>query len=295
MLTEEEKQKLMDELNSVKSKVQAVKKDLDVLNREKEGWMTKKTSFKNEILKIIGNVKELKTARNSLTSQVKMTKEERGKVDHKIPELEEQLKKLKTEKDELSQKLGLKKDIGFIKREIDGMRQKFETEPMSFGAEKKLMQQIKQKKKDLEGAGEVMKIVSKIRAIHQELDMYNKIRTVSHSKVQSIARNSQSKHENMVEESKRIDELKTKEQEAFEKFKEVKERYKVKSDEFKAELEKQRELNKKLGIDEKEHKQVTEKQQKKTLTQKRKEVEDKLTKGEKLTTEDLLVLQSGKE
>lgn len=292
MLTEDEKQRSMSELNSVKSKIQDIKKELDILNREKEGWMTKKISYKNEILKILGNVKELKTARNNLTSQVKMSKEERGKVDHKIPELEEQLKKLKTEKDEVSQKLGLKKDIGFIKREIEAMNQKFETEPMSFGSEKKLMQEIKQKRKELEGAGEIMKIVGRIRAIHQELDMYNKIRTVSHSKVQSIARNSQSKHENMVEESKRIDELKSKEQEAFEKFKEVKERYKARSDEFKAELLNLNVVQKKLGIDEKEHKQVTEKQQKKTLTQKVKEVEDKLTKGEKLTTEDLLILQS---
>ena len=282
----------MSELNSVRSKIQDIKKDLDILNKEKEGWMTKKTSYKNEILKILGNVKELKTARNNLTSQVKMSKEERAKVDHKIPELEEQLKKLKTEKDEVSQKLGLKKDIGFIKREIEAMNQKFETEPMSFGSEKKLMQEIKQKRKELEGAGEIMKIVGRIRAIHQELDMYNKIRTVSHSKVQSIARNSQSKHENMVEESKRIDELKSKEQEAFEKFKEVKERYKARSDEFKAELLNLNVVQKKLGIDEKEHKQVTEKQQNKTLIQKIKEVEDKLTKGEKLTTEDLLILQS---
>ena len=292
MLTEDEKQRSMSEFNSVKSKIQDIKKELDILNKEKEGWMTKKTSYKNEILKILGNVKELKTARNNLTSQVKMSKEERAKVDHKIPELEEQLKKLKTEKDELSQKLGLKKDIGFIKREIGAMNQKFETEPMSFGSEKKLMQEIKQKRKELEGAGEIMKIVGRIRAIHQELDMYNKIRTVSHSKVQSIARNSQSKHENMVEESKRIDELKSKEQEAFEKFKEVKERYKARSDEFKAELLNLNVVQKKLGIDEKEHKQVTEKQQNKTLIQKIKEVEDKLTKGEKLTTEDLLILQS---
>jgi len=292
MISEEEKKGLMEELDSLKATMHDLKGELDSLNKEKERWMDKKNSFKNEILSLIGNVKGLKSERNNLTTQVKMSKQEREKVDKKIPELLDQLEKLKVEKNDLSEKLGLRKDAVSVKKEIDAMRQKLETEPMSFNAEKKLMQSINQKKKELESAGQVMDIVKKIRVIQQELDMYKKIRSISHSKVQSIAKNSQVKHENMIEESKKIDELKAKEQEAYEKFKEIKDKYKGKSDELKDLLHKITGINKKFGVHDKEQSDIKEKQQKKTLAQKRKEVEGKLANGEKLTTEDLLVLQS---
>lgn len=293
MLSEQEKQVILNEIDTVKATIRDIKAELDKLNREKEGWMAKKNSYKQEILNIIHQVKELKNERNNLTSQVHTSKVEREKVDKMIPDLQVQLDKLKKEREDLSKKLGMKESPGELRREIDAMSTKLETVPMSFEAEKKLMKQIKDKKKELQSSSQVNEISKKIRILYEELDMYKKIRTISHSKVQSIAKNSQNKHESMIEESKKIDELKAKEEEAFGKFKELKEQFKAKSVELNVQIDKVRELGKKVGISDNEERANVQNAQKRTLEQKRREVEDKLKRGEKLTTEDILVLQSG--
>lgn len=163
---------------------------------------------------------------------------------------------------------------------------------MSFNAEKKVMAQIKDKKKQLEGAKQIHDVVKKVRAVIQELEMYKNIRDISNSKVQNIAKNSQSKHVKMIEESNKIDELKAKEKEAFENFRKLKDKVKEKIAEINKLGDNLKEINKKLGIEKSEQRKIKQARDQQSLVEKQKLVEEKMAKGEKLTTDDLLVMQS---
>jgi phosphoserine phosphatase len=292
MLSEDEKQANITKLQEVKDRVHAIRQEMDALNKEKEDWFAKKSSYRDEVLKLIGNVKGLKEERNTLTTQVQLSKSERENIDKKIPELRAKMEQLKKEKESLMKKDGPRVNFFEARSEIEAMERKIETEPMSFEKEKKLMVMIKAKKKELKGANDIKEIDRKMHEIFEELDMYNKIRNISHSKVQAIAKNSQFKHLSMIEESQKIDELKAKEEEAFNKFKELKAKYKEKADELRIELAKQGEVGKALGMHNQEQREASHKEQRRTLADKRRDVEEKLKNKGKLTTEDLLVLQS---
>lgn len=295
MLTEQEKDELLKKIKEIKENIRLIRQDLDKINAEKEQWFSKKDSFRKEIQDKLNSVKNLKHQRNDLTSQVKLSKQERENVDKKMPELQKMLQDLRAEKTRIAEKLGIKSDYMKIKKEIDMLQEKIETIPMSFNQEKKTMTLLKQKKQELKKAEEVKEIEKKIVKTSQELDLYKNIRNISHSKVQSIAKDSQKKHVSMIEEVKYIDDLKRKESESFLKFKEFKEKIREKTILLKEELTKLSECNKKLGNDNQEIRRIAETESKKTLAEKRRVVEEKLKKKEKLTTEDLLVLQSQKD
>lgn len=279
-------------MKELKENIRQLRSEIEVLNKEKEAWMAKKNSFKQEILKHIGAVKELRNERNTLTTEVKLSKEERGKAGERIPELTAKLKELKDTRDALSKKNGLRKNAMGVKREIERMQHRMETMPMSFTAEKNLMKQIKDKQKMLAGAEEIFKLSRQIKETYKLLDAYRAAHDEQHSTVKEKAKGSQEKHETMLAESAKIDDLRKKEQEAFDKFKEFKTQYKDKSAVLSEHIKQLNDLYKELGIKEEEKQRHKTVAQKKSLAQRRKEVEERMTRGEKLTTEDLLVLQS---
>lgn len=292
MVSAEEEKAINEQISAVKGTIKSIRDELDVLNKEKESWMAKKNSYKQEILGILGSVRELKDERNTFTSQVKLSKKEREEVEKRLPELQKELAELYDKRSALSKKLGVRGDVMAVKRDIEKLQQKVETMPMSFSAEKKIMATINQKKKQLAGANEIFEVSREIKTRKKELDQLRGLRSQSHSKVQEFAKTSQKKHEGMIEESQKIDELRKQEEEAFNKFKEFKAQFKEKSQQLSEELQKLQEHQKKLGIVDVEKKRRVENAQKKSLAQKVKEVQEKMKSGGKLTNEDLLVLQT---
>ena len=181
-------------------------------NKEKESLYSTKEKYKKQIQELISTVKNLKQERNDLTSQVKISKEQRENISVKIPELTKKLQELTEQKRAIFEKLGIKRDYMTIKKDIEILENKIVTEPMSFSAEKKVMAIIKVHKKELKNASQIRDFMKQIKEIVQELELYKNIRNISNSKVKNIAKDSQYKHVNMVEHSKKIDDLKVKEE-----------------------------------------------------------------------------------
>lgn len=292
MLSEEEKKSCNEKLEVLNKEIKELKTEAQQLHKDKESWITKKNAVRQDISNIIKDVKELKEERNELTQKVQENKESREEVDSKIKELQSNIDSLKEKRNDAQSKLGLKKPINILQKEIKDMRDKVETIPMSFNAEKKLMQQIKDKEKQLKGADELISLQKELRAAINEFNKYKRFRDNSNYKVKSIASHSQSKHKSMIKEAEKIDLLREQEKEAHEKFKESKDKYTEINSKIKEKLSEIKEINSKLGIEQEEIKKKHDKVVKQSLNDKRKEVEEKMLKGEKLTTEDLLILQS---
>jgi len=291
MLSEQERTELTEQLEKVNAEVRDLRKEVQVLHKDKESWITKKNSIRQDISNIIKDVKGLKEARNELTSKVQENKGNREEFDKTMKDLQTTIDELKVKRDAAQDKLGLKKPIGILQKDIKAMQDKVETIPMSFNAEKKLMQQIKDIRKQLKGADGLLKIQKELREKIQEFNKNKRIRDNSNSKLKSIASHSQAKHKSMLAEAEKIDVLREEEKVAHESFKVAKEKYSERNTILKEKLNEIKEINVKLGIEEKETRKKQDKAARKSLEERRREAEAKMMNGEKLTTEDLLVMQ----
>jgi len=98
-------------------------------------------------------------------------------------------------------------------------------------------------------------------------------------------------HETLIQASKDIDNVKGEEEEAFKKFIEFKTKFNEINDKLKTRLREVKELNERMQDDHHNHRKQADRKKKEKLAEKKLSVEEKMKKGMKLTTEDLLAFQ----
>jgi len=225
-----------------------------------------------------------------LTKKVKELKEKRNKLNKEFNEKISEFKKLDTEKNSLISKSKIKDPLS-IKKEIDRIEVRLETEVMPFDAEKKLSKKLRTMKKSLNEVSELIDTTKKLKKLNSEINIKKKETYSVHHEVQKLAKESQEKHENIIKESKEIDGLKPKEGEAFKNF--ITSRKKL--GDINAKLKEK--LNQMSILKDKINKFQLEEDEKRKLKEsmliKSKEIEfeQKIKTGKKLTTEDFLSFQ----
>lgn len=291
MLSDDAKKELFDRLNDKKKEIAQLKEKLNELNAAKENAFQERDKKRQEIIKLIGHVKLAKSTRDEFTGKVKEDKEVRKQTSDEIKKLIEEVKILNKEKDSVRNKFNLKSNPSEIKREIERMEYKIETDGLSFEKEKELMKLIKQKKKQYDEAKNVSGVWDKIHEVSKRIDELKIKADDAHKNIQSFAHESQKKHEVLIEDSKQIDDLKKQEEEFNSKFLEHKAKFNEVNDELKKRLVELSEINDELAKNNIEVKDVQEKKQRQILKEKELAVEEKIKRKMKLTTEDLLVYQ----
>lgn len=305
-MSDEDKNKM----NDVKNEVLKLREELNKVNAEKEKHFVEKEKLNKQIGELIKQVKEKKGKRDEINSEVKLTKEKRDEMVAKLNEKIEAIKKIKrpepTPQKAFEYEGGRGRDRpkrkltpAEIRKEIDMMEHKIETEGLSFDKEQKMMKLIKEKKKELaeieknhNASGEYFKLDSEIKEIKRILNFETKGQ-------KNRAKESQGNHEEMIVISKEIDELKKKEKEEFDKFVEFKKQFKEINDSLKEKLALLGETSERVGIEIREKKEKVIKEKKKKdetdLNKLREQVAEKMKKGEKLTTADLIIFQGDDE
>jgi uncharacterized coiled-coil DUF342 family protein len=112
-----------------------------------------------------------------------------------------------------------------------------------------------------------------------------------HRQIQQKAKLSQQKHEQLVEESRKIDALRGKGDTFTKDIGEHKSEIAKLSEELGTLLKQAAELNTKLSAERKEKEAASVNQRQKKFSEKLAEVKQKFAKGEKLTTEDIIIMQ----
>ncbi len=280
------------ELATLREDVKNLKEELNKLNDVKEEWYTKREAYSKQIKEKIDKIKKSKEERNEKTSEVQNIKNERDELNGKIKTIIADLKVLNEQKQKMfGSGNGPRVDPARVKSQIERLEQKLETEVMSFEKEKGVNKQIKELKsqiKGIEGTGDVLE---QIKVKSRELrDLRTKAKE-KHSIVQSRASQSQEQHEALLAISKEVDELKKKEEEAYKKFFEYKKQFNELNDQLKAKIKVINANSKDVAKVKKAKRAKREAEQKKNLEELEKDVEEKIKKGKKLTTEDLLVFQ----
>ncbi len=275
---------------ALRKEIVQIKGILTAMSSEKEKIFRNKSEMDRAITELIRKVKILKAERDELTAKVRAAKEERSVVSREIKEMIGQFTESKKKADSIIGKHKIRSP-GMLEREIAALEYKIETEALPFDKEQKLTKIIKQKQRELELARQAMVLNSEKKDISNRIEGVKKKSDELSRTIQENAAESQKRHEEMVEASRKIDELKKERDGLQQKFAEQKTHVRETSGRLKEKLaalnEENVRLAEKRGREEAERKERTEQ----ILKDKEGEVEEKLKKGKKLTAEDLLVFQ----
>jgi len=322
----ETKKELFANLDKLRNEINSINKDLNKKDNEKESWFRKKDDLSKNIRRNISSIKESKQKRDDLTKKVKELKEKRNNLNQEIKKRISELIKLKNGTRELtkiqenrrfsgsseirnfwetgnakhfpvhrksstfSRESKIKNPQG-IKGEIDRIEVKLETEPMPFEKEKSLSKKIKQLKKLQEETSIIINNISKIKKFNSEIDSAQKNSNDTHNEIQKLAAESQKLHEGLIKNSKEIDELKVKEEEAFKKFVDCKKNFSEINNKLEGKLGNMNDIRSKINkfqLEEDEKRRLMESI---AIKSKEQEIEEKIKTGKKITTDDFLAFQ----
>ncbi|VVB81306.1 Chromosome partition protein Smc [uncultured archaeon] len=292
MLTPQEKQQIKVQIDALQKDIKELKSTLNQIDEQKEKVFADRKTLGRQIATSIKEIKQLRHERDSLTAEVKTAKEERAKLAAVIKEKIDAFKKIHGEKKQAEPKNGVRESPGKLRQEIERMEYKIETEGLSFDKEQKLMKIINAMKKRLKEAEALSGAYGEARELSREIDKLKNAADEFHAKIQEKAKVSQEKHEKLMEISKKVDEWKKQEEEMNKQIEAKKKEIDEKCPPLDEKIKQYSELKLKIGEEVKEEKLRTVEQKKKKLSELQQEVQEKLRKGEKLTTQDLLIMQS---
>lgn len=287
----QQKNKLFEDIRLSKREINELKNNLNSIDEQKEKWFGKKEECGSRIRASIKAIKESKQKRDELTKKVKEDKQERDKLNQEIKDKISKLKELNKEKELILVKYNIKGNPSIIKESIEKLEFSIETSAMSFENEKKVMKKIKELKKRFGESKVVTDILDKLKEMSSDIDKFKRRSNEFHLKIQNRAKESQELHESIITSSKEIDKIKEEEEQAFEKFIEFKKKFIEVNDLLKDKLTKMNGLMKSLASLKLKKGEEKKMEEDIFLKNKEAEVEEKIKRREKLTTEDLLVFQ----
>ncbi len=284
------KKELFRAFDKLKGEIFSCRNSLNQLNNDKEKWYQKKEALSKDIRARISPIKGAREKRDSFTKRIKDLKEQRTKLNEEIKKKVSDALKLGKEAEDLAKKTKARNPHG-LKRDIDGIELKLETEDMPFDKEKELSKKLKILKKTLGESAEFMNATSKVRKINSEISTLRKSSYAVHNEVRKLAEEGQKLHESIVEESKSIDALKAQEEESFKNFSNFRKSFHEANDLLKEKLKDMDDIRVKINrfnLEESEKRKLHEDS---LIKNKEQELEEKIRMGKKITTEDFLVFQ----
>lgn len=281
---EAKKSQSEEDLPSLRSK-------LEELRNKKEEWFKKKEDLKLDIANLIKQIKGLKNRSDSSSKSVSELKAERDKCNAQVQELIKKVRQLNKEKKEKLAKSKLTVDPSAIKPQIQRLELKIETEAPSFEQEKRIMKQIKFLKKQREEAKDVMGVFENLEKISRQIDEAKAQAEGFHRQLKDRLAENKKGYSEFMELSKKINELKVIQENAFGNFTKYKREFsevnRLLRDKA-AVKEAERKVKAKKKVEEKKMREEIDKRK---LKEKVEEVEEKLKKKKVLTTEDLIAFQ----
>jgi uncharacterized coiled-coil DUF342 family protein len=284
--------KLIKELNEHKLDVSKLKNQLNELDKEKESWFRKNKELSRRIREAIQKIRKNKAKRDFLTQEVKELKLKRDNANKEISIKLKELDKLRNEEAKLAKSLAIKEPSSEIRQHIKTLEFKIETEALPFDKEQALMKKIKELEKLYEESSILDEYNKRIKETYDLIRKIKKESNDAHQSVQEKAEQSQLLHEGILKSSDEIDTMKVDEEATFKKFLEFKQKFHKVNTQLKEKLESMNDVKSKLDKIYHEKQEKRRKEQESFLKSKEEEINQKIIRKEKLTTEDLLVFQN---
>ena len=286
-----EKKNLLTKLDEIKKDINSLRNNLNKIDKEKESWFDKKEQLKKEISKFVKEIKDIKYNKDHANVTIKGLKEERDNYNKKVKELISKIKELNKNKIDFINKNKVKFDPEQIKKKIDELEFRIETDVLSMDKEKSLMKQIKALKKIYEQNIELKKIIDEMNKVDKEIKENKAKSDNAHKKIKELINSSDPGYKKFKEDSTRINNLRKEQQSAFDKFISLKKEFLKVQEELQKKLIESKDVRKQL--DDINNKIKSEREAKKDaeLIEREKLIEEKLMTKKKLTKDDLIMLQ----
>jgi len=279
---------LKREFQEKKREVSTLRQQLNALGTDKENSYRELRSLRDKIKFRASKISSLKKERDDLTKQVKDIKGERDKLNKEVKDKAEERKEISQQKKEILQKLDFPEDPVKIKIMIEKMETQIVTEVMPFTQEQRINKKIKELKAKLKELEKIGTAWHEINQASSNLFETRKKAEDTHKNVQNLAKQSQDKHEEINRLYEELKELRTQEQPITEKYVQQKTQFEQLQKDLTEKQARLTELSKVLH--EEDEKDYSTKVREKTN-----EVKEKLKKGKKLSTEDILAFQAMKD
>ena len=268
-----------EKLSALRRDVTRIRNSINKLRAEKERSYRRKGQLSDDIGTLIFKVKELRGKRDSITKGVKEKKGGRNKYNLAVKSGLEVVGSLQKEQQKLMKKHDMRLPSQ-IKKQIEDLDYKVETEGYTFEKEKEIMKKLKGLKSQLKKSVALGGIMGDIHSKKQDIIMSRKVARSLHSDMTAQSGESQKFHEEMIHVSKEIDKKKSERDVVAGRWMRLKEEIKKLNPLFK---EKLMELAKvKIESDRLDSMKLKSKEE---------EVEIKIKKGGKLTNDDFIAFQ----
>jgi uncharacterized coiled-coil DUF342 family protein len=262
------------------------KKLRDELNDKTKEWAERRDELNAQVRKMIDEANQKRESRDSLNSQVKEAKAKRDEWNRKFNELSDKAMILRREK---MPKSGL--SIRKYKAELRALEKKHMTSVLSAEKEKALMKEmslldakIKEMEKEIEQFAEVKQAEKESREAKDNAESF-------HRNVSELAEKAQAEHDAMLKLYEEADRLRKEADAAQDKFIEAKLAADEQHREHIEHIRQVHDFDKIIsGIRDKGKKSRTDRDDTSAKRQ-AEEIFEKFKSGEKLSTEDIMVLQ----
>lgn len=285
-------EELLKKLDVARREVQEFKEKVAAANKKKEAAFQKKQEVSKQISGKIEHLLGGKKVRNELTSDVQELKKERDKLNQQIKEKVAEIKEMHSKSSTTD--FDKKNNPALLKKQIEKIEFRLETQPMGFDAEQKLTKQLKEFKKRYASVKDKAEGMIALRQKSKEIDKLKKEANKYHRQVQERAQESQQKHEKLLGSSDEIDSLKKEEDDRYQDFLKEKEKYTEINQQLKEKVAQLQTIKEELNKNNVKVQDTQRQEDLKTLQERAKDAEQKVKDKKKLTTEDLLALQGAK-
>lgn len=277
----------------IRIELSELRKQLKELFDEKNSLEEQLDKLDTEIVNKISKLRELKKSRDDLTNIVKDKKQEKLKFLEEIKSKSNELDSLRKENKKFVDEHKLRGDPRSIKRDIMRIENRIETEVMPFEREEKLMKELKQKKKSYENVKEFIDMLDKENNLLGDSNKLKQMVGSLRKTIEKTASESQVFHEQLMSVGTEVDAMRAKQEELFLKLKELKKQIKPIKQNFKEKLQEFDKLRDEIREEKQKRKEERKLKENEILHKKELAVEEKIKRGKKLTTADLLVFQKG--
>ncbi len=289
-------ERLEDKRNRLNSEAESHRKKRDKLNLQTKRFAEKRDELNAEVKKLLQQANRFKEKRDELNAKVQEMKSKRDVLTKDYTSLKSQLDKIKKSRMSSSDEVSVSK----LKKELNGLEFKQQTSVLEPDKERGLVDRIssikgkiQEKEKEMEGNEEIRDLIMNVREAKRKMDE-------AHNKVNEYADLAQKEHDQMIECFGTSDRIRKEADRAQEQFVESK----VAADEeHKNHIEMihlVHDLDKIIfGLRQK--KKVVERRSQKTTSAQAQapstgkaeaeKIYEKFKKGEKISTEDLMLLQ----
>jgi uncharacterized coiled-coil DUF342 family protein len=272
--------------DNLQEKANQLKKQRDELHDQSKKMAKERDEINAKVRQIRNQIGEHKKKRDEYNERVKHAKEQRNEFSSKHVELKYKMKELERERTSTS---GV--NINELKQQLRKLENEQMTQPMSAQKEKKLIETIKGIALKIKDAENSLNQDPKLKKAIEEEKLMRQKAEKQHDLVEKMAKKAQEEHQSMIELLKQLDKFVKRTTEIQENIVVTKIEADKVHKEFIDHVNNIHELEKDISSTEKKKEKKKKMDDVSAAQKEADDVFERFKRGEKLSTEDLMILQ----